>query len=788
MKLKSALITKYICLLFLLSYSMFSLSQSQNFENSLLEKYKAYFKTDRKSVHLHINKNTFIAGEQIWFSTYVFNQTKNLPSKEDEYIYIDLINENAEIIASKTVFFKNGFGNGDIVLDESLENGRYFLQAYTANMQNYEEDESTVYPIEVKNLALQNSTKRELQTYRDSLQIEIAVEGENLIEDLFSNLVVRTTNRFGFGLKPDSLFLIHENMEKISKVEMDQNGLGMFSLVPKRNERYYILSYLDGNKFKEELPSHQLYGYNISVIRNHSKKQFIVTIHSREVVEDGLNLVIHKDGNAITLTFSETNEERQSITISYDVLQPGTNTISLLNKKGWKLSERIIFHRPILNSIKMELKKFNSLKDTIEVALQKSDILENSMVSASILPGDSKANIYKKKPFYSVHLESYFNWEEWRNLSGLTCETIEELYYLDKVTLFSNSKYQWYNLLNEKLNIPDERENMVTLEGYIDGFNNESESQQVLLFSKENELLLSSPVDSEKKFKFKSIALAKGSKINLTLSDKKGKPIKANFFYTIKPSLTNFRYRYQPKKVISNEETITETNEVISSFRKIEQLNEVTVTASKLKYQKFFKSYYGVKVDSTIGLTTLKDFLSRQGYYSMYIKGDFPDYRRAGSSQIGKLNKRCGYVFPSIMIDGKFDTYIDNYIDIRMELIDEIYFDRANMCSGFVVVFTNEKYKNPPVSESEKTSKEFVISAGHDIPNVFKRPDYFNTTDDGFTKFGVLSWNPVISSQQQNEFTLTTPTENQNSLRVVMEGMTATGDLISQDFLVQLRE
>ncbi|CAN0596187.1 unnamed protein product, partial [Ectocarpus sp. 12 AP-2014] len=159
-----------------LAFSISVLSQSTETHESFLEDYEAYFKSDRKTVHLHLNKSTFITGEHIWFSSYVFNQMKNLPSKEDEYIYVNLIDKKGEVIASKTILFKNGSGKGDFLLNEYLETGNYFIQAYTSNMQNFEEDESTVYPIQIKNIASGKTAIPELHTNRDSLHITIAAE------------------------------------------------------------------------------------------------------------------------------------------------------------------------------------------------------------------------------------------------------------------------------------------------------------------------------------------------------------------------------------------------------------------------------------------------------------------------------------------------------------------------------------------------------------------------------------------------------------------------------------
>ena len=772
---------------FFLATSFLSFAQTDKSSFLVLEAYESYFKDDRKTVHLHLNKNTFITGEHIWFSTYIFNHTQNLPSENDEYVYLDLIDESGQIIQSKTILYKNGLGKGDLLLDRSLETGNYFLQTYTSNMLNFEENESTIYPIQIRNLESGQTSIPLYHSYSDSLDVSISAEGGNLVEDLFSSVAVKVTNIFGYAIQPDSVQLIEENNLKINTISIDKNGLGTFSFLPRKNKRYSLITYLNNKKIKKVLPFHEPFGYTIAIDRNHKKKQFIITINSKPLNKQQLTLIIHKDGNAIKLPIVQNNLKKQGILLSYDVVRPGVNTISLLDESGKIVAERLVFHRPVLDTNKVELKNATTYKDSIKLAFQQTKSSSNSIFSASIVPKNVLNDNYTKKAFYSIHLEQYLRFEDWKNLNGLTCSTIEELYYLDQILLLGKSKYKWKNILNKELVVPNQQKLTATLEGYVNTFKDQSESLKVLLYSKENELLLSTSVDSEKKFAFENIFLAKGSKINLTLSSKNGKPIYANFFYTIKPNIKNFRHRYRPKQLNLQNLDIT-SEEVVASFKQIEQLDEVTVTANELKYQKFFKSFYGVKIDSTDGSKTLKYFLSQQGYNSMQISPFFGDPRRAGSIQTGKLTNRCGYVFPSIMIDGKFDAYIGAYENIRMEFIDEIYFDRATSCSALVVVFTNEKYKNRPLVESEKKSKEFIVDTGYDIPTDFERPDYFNTTDATFNKFGILSWTPSTTYDHTTPITFVAPLNSQNSIKVTLEGMTAKGELISQDILVDLDE
>ncbi|MFK7812520.1 MAG: hypothetical protein AB8B59_08500 [Maribacter sp.] len=786
---------KVIAVLFLLS-TLHVVSQSIiSVTNYIVEDYEYYFKTDRKSVHIHLNKNSFITGEHIWFSTYVFNHTKNLPSKEDEYVFIDLINDTGDVLDSKAVLFKNGFGKGDLFVDESFKTGKYFLQVYTSNMQDFEEDESTVYPIQIRNLESNKISVPQYHTNRDSLIITIAAESGNLVEELFSSVAVRTTNAFGYGYQPDSLYLIDETNAKLSKIKIDENGLGTFSLLPKKGKKYALLAYHTNRKFQKNIPLQTSFGHTITVDRNHQKEHFIITINSKSFREQELTLVIHKDGNAIKIPKIKNNISENAIVLSYYAVYPGVNTISLLTTTGQTLAERLLYNRPITSTPKIQLKKTTSNKDSIEIAFHRPKIFENASVSASILPGSSSTSDFTKKAFYSIHLEPYLDLEDWQNLAGITCRSMEELYYLDKVLLLAKSKYKWNTILSSELLVPNPQVLPATLEGYVNAFKDRSESLQVLLYSKENELLLSTSADSENKFAFENIILAKGSKINLTLSSSNGKPIYANFFYTIKPNIASFRHHYQPKQFNLKNPIIIEPEVSEPLLKEIQQLKEVTVTANKLKYQKFFKSYFGVKVDSTIGMTTLKDFIFQQGYYPMFIDEKYADPRRAGSIQIGKstprsgaLTQRCRYVFPSIIINGKYDEYIDSYENLRMEFIDEIYFDRPSSCAANFVVFTNEKYKNRPLTESEKTSKEFIVDIGYDVPNSFERPKYYNITEDAFERFGILSWNPSIIADEKKPIIIMAPLDNQSSVKIILEGMTTTGELISQDFHVNLNQ
>lgn len=101
---------------------------------SALEQHIAHQGLER--AYVHIDKDFYATGETIWFKTYLVDGTTHRKSDRSRLVYVDLLNQADSLVARKKIYVEHLGANGDIFLDEKLEQGTYTLRAYTRYMLN----------------------------------------------------------------------------------------------------------------------------------------------------------------------------------------------------------------------------------------------------------------------------------------------------------------------------------------------------------------------------------------------------------------------------------------------------------------------------------------------------------------------------------------------------------------------------------------------------------------------------------------------------------------------------
>jgi len=111
-------------------------AQSTNLQmiEQLVESHGAYEK-----VYVHTDRDYYTGGGDVFFKVYLADATLLQDKSSSKVVYIDLIDENREVIQSKTIAIQNGQGTGDFQITSKYKSGNYVLRAYTAYMKNFED-------------------------------------------------------------------------------------------------------------------------------------------------------------------------------------------------------------------------------------------------------------------------------------------------------------------------------------------------------------------------------------------------------------------------------------------------------------------------------------------------------------------------------------------------------------------------------------------------------------------------------------------------------------------------
>jgi hypothetical protein len=107
--------------------------------------------TPVEDMYLHIDRDKYIAGEDIWFSIYNIDRETGKLSSVSVVAYAELLNTRNVPIIQKRLQLSGGRGEGNFVVPDSVSSGTYTLRVYTNIMKNFLPDECFQQDIDIYN-------------------------------------------------------------------------------------------------------------------------------------------------------------------------------------------------------------------------------------------------------------------------------------------------------------------------------------------------------------------------------------------------------------------------------------------------------------------------------------------------------------------------------------------------------------------------------------------------------------------------------------------------------------
>jgi hypothetical protein len=104
-----------------------------------------------EEMYLHIDRDKYIAGEDIWFSIYTIDREKGKLSARSVVAYVELLNPWNRPVVQSRFQLSGGRGEGNFLLPDSISSGTYTIRGYTNWMKNFLPDNCFMYDIDVYN-------------------------------------------------------------------------------------------------------------------------------------------------------------------------------------------------------------------------------------------------------------------------------------------------------------------------------------------------------------------------------------------------------------------------------------------------------------------------------------------------------------------------------------------------------------------------------------------------------------------------------------------------------------
>lgn len=247
----------------------------------------AAFKLFFEKAYLHIDRDCYASGDNIWFKAYLVNAQSNIPTNSSDNLYVELIAPDADIVSREVIRLDQGMGVGDFKLDDSIPGGNYKLRAYTNWMRNFGnhfifEKELTIRSmISAKTAAMATGNPGGRKTGPAGpsaaavYDIQFLPEGGNLVEGLSSLVSFRASDGNGKGVAVKGS-LLNSKGDTLLHFQSSWLGMGSFTFTPAAGVGYQaLLYYPTGPVISTNLPAANPDGYTMSV----TEKDTALAIH-----------------------------------------------------------------------------------------------------------------------------------------------------------------------------------------------------------------------------------------------------------------------------------------------------------------------------------------------------------------------------------------------------------------------------------------------------------------------------------------------------------------------------
>jgi hypothetical protein len=297
----------------------------------------------REKLFVHTNKETYLAGELLWFKIYCADGSNNKPLDMSKVAYVEVLDSKHNAVSQAKIALDKGTGSGSIYLPFSIVNGNYQLRAYTNWMRNF--DPAYYFS---KEITIINTTKNQpLVPVVDSgkYDVQFFPEGGHLVKGLQSKIAFKITAPDGKGHDGSGVIVSTQN-DTVARFKTTKFGIGSFAFTPSAQTGYRAVVKMGNTVITQPLPEVSAAGYVMQVTGNNNN--WDVTITSAGVETAGnLYLLVHNRHNISVAAQTKIVNETTHFTLDKAKLDDGLNYVTVFDDRRDPLCERLIFKRPV---------------------------------------------------------------------------------------------------------------------------------------------------------------------------------------------------------------------------------------------------------------------------------------------------------------------------------------------------------------------------------------------------------------------------------------------------------
>jgi len=346
--------------------------------------------TKDQRIFIHTDKNDYLAGELLWFKTYLVESATNKPIYQNSIAYVELLNGKGKSVLQAKIMTDKNHRDGCFYLPADISTGSYTLVAYTNEMKQTGPKIYFRKRINVIN-TFKPLPASSLTQKTASIFAGFYPEGGTAIPGIpvkFGFYILNAST--GKGLEATGV-IVNQKNDTVAAFSTLKFGMGQFRFTPAANEKYTAIINTPGDSIiRTPLSISLINNYSLSVENNGDRIK--VTTYFRNTNQtkpaDKVRLLVHarettKSATEIELSDGQSNE----FFIDRSKLGTGVTYFTLFNGAGQPVCERLLFIQPaaIPAKIGMTMDKTDlTRRDSLNIGLSISGTSAGETLNGSL--------------------------------------------------------------------------------------------------------------------------------------------------------------------------------------------------------------------------------------------------------------------------------------------------------------------------------------------------------------------------------------------------------------------
>ena len=337
-----------------------------------------------EKVYLHIDRESYYPGDDIWFKAYLIDATDRLLTNNSMNLHVELISPDLKIIDSHIVRLDNGLGNGDFHLSEKIQSGRYRLRAYTNYMRNFGDQVFFNKEITIINPSdALNAFSDSISYESNKPEISFFPEGGSLVDNVTSKVAFKAVDDHGYGQYVSGK--IYSSVgEKVGEFKSAHKGMGSFSLTPVPGLKYFaIIQTITGDSLKFELPNSFSTGVVLAISENR-KKELAISLRTNSqtlpsILDHDLSLAVSARNISLKTYSFRMKSLNSFFNLPTDDIPDGIVMLTLSGEDNIPLCERLVYiqnNEEVKVKVEAEKSEYNK-RDSVSL---KISLMDNSTI------------------------------------------------------------------------------------------------------------------------------------------------------------------------------------------------------------------------------------------------------------------------------------------------------------------------------------------------------------------------------------------------------------------------